>query len=420
MSNRAAIALGAALFLALAGTGSASAYWGAKATLSATASAGSIGIASTGFPSLSTSYSPSSLAATAPVTVTNTGTIAAPFTLRLAAEAPTPLAAGTRVNTWPVGPDHGCAASSPTPAGATGSDWSAVPDLTATLEPGAETTYCVRTSITSAAQTSLAGTSILGTASVTSSVGPWTASTASTAAQSVADTAPPSAPGTPTASATNATSTTLAWTASTDNVGVVGYDVIRNGTLVATVPTATFTDAALAPGTSFGYAIVARDSTGNASAPSKVGMVTTPPAPVLLDAAKWHRVGASNGCVDSGGTGQSLSVASCGGSVKSDWEFTPVSGAPGHYSVAPRRALSLVWDIALGAGGATANNAAIVLAPRSTGPSQQWRVESASSGAYRFVNRGSGLCLDAQGSQLRQSTCTGAAAQAFTLTEVGG
>lgn len=122
MRNRGAIALSAALFLALAGAGAASAYWGAQTSLRAAASAGSTGVSATGFWSLTTSYSPSSLFTTAPVTVVNTGTIAAPFTLRLGVEAPTPLAAGTRVNTWPVGPTRAWTAAHPTPAGATEGD----------------------------------------------------------------------------------------------------------------------------------------------------------------------------------------------------------------------------------------------------------------------------------------------------------
>lgn len=420
MRNRAAVALGAALFVALAGSGAATAYWGAQASLTASASAGSIGITSTGFPSLAASYSPSSLSATAPLTVTNTGTVAAPFTLRLGAEeAVTPLVTATRVDTWLVDRERGCAAATATPAGATRSDWSTVPVLTGTLGPGAAMTYCVRTSLTAAAQTTLAGTRMVGTASVASSVGSWSASATASAAQDVADTAPPSVPGTPTASTVTTNSTTLAWTASTDNVGVVGYDIVRDGTLIATVPTATFTDSSLSPGTPYAYSVVARDSAGNASAPSKAVSVTTLPAEVLLDPTRWYRVSTSTGCVDSGGTGQSLSVASCGGSDKGDWRFTAVSGAAGHYTVAPRRDVSLSWDIAAGVGGATANNAAVLLAPRSTGPSQQWRVEPASSGGYRFVNRGSGLCLEAVGSQLRQSACTSVAAQAFALTVVG-
>ena len=46
----------------------------------------------------------------------------------------------------------------------------------------------------------------------------------------------------------------LAWTAATDNVGVVGYHVYRNGTLLATLGAATtYQDKGLAPRTTYRY-----------------------------------------------------------------------------------------------------------------------------------------------------------------------
>ena len=51
------------------------------------------------------------------------------------------------------------------------------------------------------------------------------------------DTPAPSAPTGLAASNVTQTSLTLSWNASTDNVGVMGYDVYRNGTKVATVAT---------------------------------------------------------------------------------------------------------------------------------------------------------------------------------------
>src|SRR5206468_8326460 len=48
------------------------------------------------------------------------------------------------------------------------------------------------------------------------------------------DTQAPTAPSNLAATATSSSSVALSWTASTDNVGVAGYRVSRNGTLVAT------------------------------------------------------------------------------------------------------------------------------------------------------------------------------------------
>ncbi|WP_328723185.1 cellulase family glycosylhydrolase [Streptomyces sp. NBC_00247] len=94
-----------------------------------------------------------------------------------------------------------------------------------------------------------------------------------------ADTQAPTAPGTPTASAVTATSATLNWAASTDNVGVTGYDVVRvNGTTetsVAASTTASVTVNSLTAHTAYSFAVYARDAAGNRSARSAAVSLTT-------------------------------------------------------------------------------------------------------------------------------------------------
>jgi hypothetical protein len=92
------------------------------------------------------------------------------------------------------------------------------------------------------------------------------------------DTIAPSAPTGLTAGATNSTTVTLSWSASSDNEGVAGYDVIRNGSTIATVsgPGTTYTDASAQPDTTYTYAVSARDQAGNVSGPSGSVSVTTP------------------------------------------------------------------------------------------------------------------------------------------------
>jgi chitodextrinase len=89
------------------------------------------------------------------------------------------------------------------------------------------------------------------------------------------DTSPPSTPGTLSASGTTSTSTTLSWGASTDNVGVTGYDVIRNGATVATVTGTSTTQTGLTPSTAYSFQVKARDAAGNLSAGSNTVSVTT-------------------------------------------------------------------------------------------------------------------------------------------------
>jgi chitodextrinase len=81
----------------------------------------------------------------------------------------------------------------------------------------------------------------------------------------VTDGTPPSTPTNLHTTSTTTTSVSLAWTASTDNVGVTGYQVKRNGTTVTTTAALSYTDTGLSPSTSYSYTIVAVDAAGNAS-----------------------------------------------------------------------------------------------------------------------------------------------------------
>jgi chitodextrinase len=94
-----------------------------------------------------------------------------------------------------------------------------------------------------------------------------------------ADTSPPSAPAGLQATAVGATSVSLSWSAATDDVGVAGYRVIRNGSQVGTPSGTSFTDTGLQPSAGYTYAVVAVDAAGNASDPSTPITVTTTAAP---------------------------------------------------------------------------------------------------------------------------------------------
>ncbi|THA28300.1 beta-mannosidase [Streptomyces sp. A1277] len=93
------------------------------------------------------------------------------------------------------------------------------------------------------------------------------------------DTEAPTAPGTPAASAVTDTSATLTWAASTDNVAVAGYDVVRVSgaaeTAVASSTTNGVTVTGLTAGTAYSFAVYARDAAGNRSARSAAVAVTT-------------------------------------------------------------------------------------------------------------------------------------------------
>lgn len=90
-----------------------------------------------------------------------------------------------------------------------------------------------------------------------------------------ADTTAPSAPTTLTASATTPTTTNISWSASTDDVGVTGYEVYRGVTLVGTVSTTAYNVTGLTGSTTYSFAVKAKDAAGNISATSNTLNVTT-------------------------------------------------------------------------------------------------------------------------------------------------
>ncbi|ACU73078.1 glycoside hydrolase family 5 [Catenulispora acidiphila DSM 44928] len=89
------------------------------------------------------------------------------------------------------------------------------------------------------------------------------------------DSSPPTAPTNVAATVTTSSSVALSWTASTDNVGVTGYDIYRGSTLAGTSAGTTFTDSGLTPSTAYTYTVKAYDAAGNLSAASAAVSATT-------------------------------------------------------------------------------------------------------------------------------------------------
>jgi glucose/arabinose dehydrogenase/chitodextrinase len=89
------------------------------------------------------------------------------------------------------------------------------------------------------------------------------------------DAAPPTVPTGLAATAVSTSQIDLTWNASTDDVGVTGYDVFRDGAAVATVGANAYSNSGLAAGTTYTYAVRARDGAGNLSALSATASATT-------------------------------------------------------------------------------------------------------------------------------------------------
>jgi hypothetical protein len=91
------------------------------------------------------------------------------------------------------------------------------------------------------------------------------------------DTQPPTAPATVTATAATSTRVDVTWSASTDNVGVDHYEVLRDGAVINATATGTsWSDTGAAPSTAYQYAVRAVDAAGNRSAATAAAAVTTP------------------------------------------------------------------------------------------------------------------------------------------------
>jgi len=96
---------------------------------------------------------------------------------------------------------------------------------------------------------------------------------------------PPTQPPGLVGSAVSSNEVDLSWQPSTDDVAVAGYDVMRNSTLAASTTDTHYVDTGVAGGTTYTYAVRARDAAGNLSPLSDPVTVATPLGdPVLVGA----------------------------------------------------------------------------------------------------------------------------------------
>jgi hypothetical protein len=118
----------------------------------------------------------------------------------------------------------------------------------------------------------------------------------------------PTMPADLTSVALNSQTIRLKWDASTDNVGVVGYNIFRDGRYLASQRdgTTTFLDGQLQPDTTYTYRVRAFDAAGNLSALSNAATATTPephlyPTNIALHKPYTATMAANPSYPDSGG-----------------------------------------------------------------------------------------------------------------------
>ena len=146
------------------------------------------------------------------------------------------------------------------------------------------------------------------------------------------DTTAPSVPSGLAVTGVTNSSVSLSWSPATDNVGVAGYRVYRDGVQVGTPAGTTFTDSGLAASTRHTYTVAAYDAAGNVSAQS-AGVTATTSAG-----------GGGGGCQatyavsnqwDSGFTAN-VTVANTGTSATTGWKVT--------WTWAGNQQVSNVWN----------------------------------------------------------------------------
>jgi chitodextrinase len=103
----------------------------------------------------------------------------------------------------------------------------------------------------------------------------WRTTIFNVALSAITNTTPPTQPTNLTATAVSSSQINLSWTASTDNVGVAGYTIYRNGTKLTTVTTNSYDNTGLTASTTYSYYVVAYDAAGNNSQASTTVSATT-------------------------------------------------------------------------------------------------------------------------------------------------
>ena len=166
--------------------------------------------------------------------------------------------------------------------------------------------------------------------------------------------------------------------------------------------------------------------------PVVAGSSSAGEAQSTISTTAWYSIVNNNSslCVDALSWGYLNGTAvvqyTCGAAqYNQEWQFQPTHS--GYYQVVNRNALNragqdLVWDVN-GGPSAMADQINIQLWTYVGGTNQQWMPVPLGNGAYKFVARNSGKCLDVpEGSSavltvLQQYDCNGGGAQSFSLQQ---
>jgi hypothetical protein len=151
------------------------------------------------------------------------------------------------------------------------------------------------------------------------------------AKQTIPDTQPPTVPANLAATVVSLSQIDLSWDASTDNVGVGGYRIYRNGIYVGSTTETSYQSTGLLPSTKYTCRVAAYDAEGNISAQSGAVSKKTQPLPstrFMIGERVWSR-----------SKSNVRSIAANAGTLLG----TQAKGAPGTVSGGPWRANGSWW-----------------------------------------------------------------------------
>jgi len=134
---------------------------------------------------------------------------------------------------------------------------------------------------------------------------------------------PPTTPTKLRALPASSTEIVIVWEASTDDKGVAGYNIYRNGTRIATSPYPVYTDTGLSSNTNYTYEVEAID--GRAQLSNK----TSPTSPLTLDTADTTAPPTASGLTATA-TGDDIQLNWTQSQINDVSNFLVMRGAPGN------------------------------------------------------------------------------------------
>ncbi len=182
------------------------------------------------------------------------------------------------------------------------------------------------------------------------------------------DTEAPEAPGGLAVTGTTPGSISLSWNAASDNVGVTAYRILRNGSLVATIPDLSFTDTGLLADTQYDYAVEAVDASLNVSPPASIQAGTAP------DSQPPTAPGSLTGSPGNGVAILSWTASSDDGAVAAyriyrDGVLVDTTAATGYTDAGLTNGTSYAYEVtAIDTAGNESDPAAVSVTPRALGP----------------------------------------------------